>query len=122
MGAGRELGEPLGDALAALGEALLERREGGPAVADQRELAVEVAGGLVEQALALGGLGRAAVALADDRAGLLGLDEPAELVEREVEQLLELEDLAQPLDVGLGVAAVLAVGRSSEPGSSPTSS
>src|SRR3954469_3900503 len=107
---GPQLGQALGDALAALRQALLELAERGAAIADQRELAVEVPGGVVEQALALGRLGRAAVPLADEGPRLLGLDEPAELVEREVEQLLELEDLAQPLDVGLGVAAVLAVG------------
>src|ERR687887_427454 len=88
-----QLREALGDALAALGQPRLELAQGRAAVVDQRELAVEVAGGLDEQALALGGLGGAAVALADRRAGLLGLDEAAELLEREVEELLELDDL-----------------------------
>src|SRR4051794_30190844 len=106
---GPQLVEPRGDALAALGEALLELAEGRATVADQRQLAVEVAGGREEQFLALGGLGGAAVALADRRPRLLGLDQAAELLEREVEQVAQLEDLAQALDVGLRVAAVLAV-------------
>jgi hypothetical protein len=63
-----QLGQALGDALAALGEALLELAQRVAAVADQRELAVEVVRGLLEQALALGRVGRAAIALADDRA------------------------------------------------------
>src|SRR4051794_969125 len=97
---GPQLGEALGHALAPLGEALLELLERGAAVADERELAVEVPGGRDEQVLALGRLGGAAPALADQRPRLLGLDEPAQVVEREPEQLLELEDLAQALDVG----------------------
>src|SRR3954454_10210805 len=106
---GLHLGQALRDALAPLGEALLELVERRTAIADERELTVEVAGGGDQQVLALGRLRGAAVTLADQRARLLGLDEPAQVLERETEQLLELEDLAQALDVGVGVAAVLAV-------------
>ena len=39
----------------------------------------------------------------------LGLEQLRELLERQAEQVTEADDLPDPLDVGLGVAAVLAL-------------
>ena len=52
----------------------------------------------------------------------LGLEQPRQLLERQAQQVAKADDLADALDVGLGVEAMLPWARSAAPGSNPISS
>ena len=65
----------------------------------------------------------AAVPLRAQRAArVLGLDDVAQLVERQAEQVLQAQDLREPLDVCLAVEPVAPASRSAVAGSRPSSS
>src|SRR5439155_12744506 len=74
---------------------------------DQLELTPDQGQGLLEDLAAAHGILDATVPLAAKRgAGVLGLDQLAKLLERQAEQLLEPQQLLEPLDVGFRVEAV----------------
>src|ERR1700691_3630027 len=103
-----ELAQLAAHALAGLAELALELGEFAGAVLDELELAVDVAEGLLEQRAAALGVDVVAAQLGAHRgAGLLGGEQRLELLERDAEQALEAHHLAQALDLGLGVGAVL---------------
>jgi hypothetical protein len=101
--------------LEALDQITFERIDVRAPRADERQLALEVPERLAQQALAVARILGPAELLAQGRARVLGGHELAQLVERDPENVLEAQDLAQALDVGLVVGPVA-------PGSSPISS
>ena len=106
-------------ALAQLGLQLPER---GLAPFDELELRRDVPERLVDDPQpGAGSLGVVPLA-AQRRAGVLRLDDPLQVLEREPEQVAQPEDVLQPLDVVLGVGAMAPVVRSSPPPSRPISS
>src|SRR5689334_12601929 len=105
----RGVAEQLRDALAAGLQLGLELLDLGAATGDELELTIEVPRGLLEDRGAPAGAGMPVVPLvAQRRARVLRLDDLAQLLERQAEQLLEPQRVAQPLHVLLGVGAVLA--------------
>src|SRR5215210_1846006 len=90
-------------------ELLLQRGDLVPAAADQFELAVDVSHRLVEDLAAADRLVDAASPLASQGSpGALGARQLTQLLERDAEQLLEAQQLAQPLHVRALVESVRA--------------
>src|SRR5204863_1489854 len=96
------------DPLAPARQVFLQSRQLLLPAMDQLQLAIEVPHRGLQQLLAPLRVLRALELFADGRPRLLGGDQLAQLVERHPEQLLEPQDLAQPLDVGLRVLAMRA--------------
>ncbi len=104
-----QLGQAAEGEIAAVEQLTLELLELAPAVLNEIELGADVAERLVEDPPADGGiLGRLPLA-AQPGAGSLGLEQLRELLEREPEQVLEPDDLLDPIDFAGGVAAVLSL-------------
>ena len=102
---------------------VLELRQLVGAVANELELAVDVAERLAEQLAAALGVDVVATQLrAHLGARLLGAEQRLELVERHAEQLFQADQLAQTLDLGVGVQAVRPAGLAGASGSRPISS
>src|SRR5581483_10132707 len=97
------------DALPALDEVRLELAQLGEPAPDEVELRLEVGQRLLERGAPLLGFGGRVEAAPRVRPHLFGHDHRPELVEREAEQVAQARDLAQALDVGLRVHAVLAL-------------
>src|SRR3954447_15515545 len=98
------------DALAARDQLALELLDRRAPRAQQAELALDVAERLVEDHPSAVLVHVTGVPLRPQRsASVLCLDQRLQLVERDAEQLLELQHLAQALDVGLVVGAVRAM-------------
>src|SRR5436190_7420250 len=95
-----QLAQPPGQPAAPGHELLLQRGDLVPAAADQLELAIDVSHRLVEDLAAADRLADAASPLAPQGGpGALGAGQLAQLLERDAEQLLEVEQLAQALHV-----------------------
>src|SRR3954454_9744097 len=102
-----QFAEPLMDAAAAACELGLELLDRAAACAQQLELALDMAQGLVEDDPAPALVDVAGRPLgAQRRSRILRLDEGLELVERHTEQFLQLHHVAQALDIAVVVDAV----------------
>src|SRR4051794_23156405 len=103
------LGQPPAQVRALVAQLALQALDLRAAAGDQRELALDMAEGLVEDLAAALRAGAGVVPLVAQRgAGLLRLEQVAQLLEADAEQLLEAQGLAQALDVVLAVEAMAA--------------